>query len=95
MTSKIMQSLVRKEKVFYEGGELWDFEMKSEQQCKKIPRFFNFKSEPEIDYKSWDIKKTGGFIFGIGSKNELEITLITNFSEVTVVRKSEDVDWLR
>ena len=34
-------------------------------------------------------------MFGIGAKNELEITLITNFTETTAVRKSEDVDWLR
>lgn len=90
-----MDGLQKKEKVFYEGGDLWDYEINTEQECKKISPFFKFHAQPEIDYKSWDIKKTGGFLFGIGAKNELEITLMTNFSEATVVRKSEEVDWLR
>mgnify|MGYP000754823418 CR=1 FL=1 len=43
----------------------------------------------------WEIKSVGGFIFGIGARNELHITISTNFTENRVVRKSEDVDWLR
>lgn len=83
-----MASLVKKDKVFYDRDDLWDYQMYTEQECRRIQKVFEFKSDPEIDYKSWQIKKTGGFLFGIGSKNQLEITFITNFTSDTVVRKS-------
>lgn len=37
----------------------------------------------------------GGFIFGIGARNELELTFRSNFTDKKVVRKDEDCDWLR
>ncbi len=83
-----MANLLKKDKVFYDRDDLWDYEIHTEQECRKIKKAFEFKSDPEIDYKAWEIKKTGGFLFGIGSKNELEITLITNFTTDPVVRKS-------
>jgi hypothetical protein len=43
----------------------------------------------------YEIKSVGGFIFGIGSRNELHLTISTNFTDNRVSRKSEDVDWLR
>jgi hypothetical protein len=45
--------------------------------------------------RRWEIKSVGGFIFGIGSRNELEITFRSNFTDKKVVRKDEDCDWLR
>ena len=67
--SRIMDEVKRKEKVYYDRDELWDYEIETEQECKKIKPFFHFTNQPEIDYKSWDIKKSGGFLFGIGAKN--------------------------
>lgn len=69
MTSKIMESIQQKEKVYYDRDDLWDYEMRTEQECKKINRFFEFKCDPEIDHKGWEVKKTGGLFFGIGAKN--------------------------
>lgn len=71
MTAQIMESLEKTNKVYYDWNDLWDYEMYHEQECKKLGKYFQFKEEePWIDYKSWDIKKTGGFIFGmIGAKN--------------------------
>lgn len=45
--------------------------------------------------RRWEIKSVGGFIFGIGSRNELEMTIRSNFTEKKVVRKDDDCDWLR
>lgn len=42
-----------------------------------------------------EIKSVGGFIFGIGARNELNLTISTNFTDNKVVRKGEDADWLR
>lgn len=47
-----------------------------------------------LDFRC-EIKSVGGFIFGIGSRNELNITISTNFTDNRVVRKGEDADWLR
>ena len=46
MTSRIMESVIKKEKVYYEGEDLWDYEIHTEQECKKIEKFFKFKAEP-------------------------------------------------
>lgn len=69
MTNRIMQSIAKKDKVMYDRDGLWDYEIHTTQQCRKIDRVFEFKSDPEIDYKAWEVKKTGGFVFGIGAKN--------------------------
>lgn len=41
------------------------------------------------------MKSVGGFIFGIGSRNELELVIGSNFTGAKVVRKVEDCDWLK
>lgn len=79
MTSKIMETVLKKNKVSYvwhtfywqDRDGLWDYEIYTSHQCKKAERKFYFKGSPEIDYKSWDIKKKGGFLFGLGATNEL------------------------
>lgn len=83
-----MANLNKKNKVYYDQNDLWDYEIHTEQECRQLKKMFEFKSDPEIDYKAWEIKKSGGFLFGIGAKNELEITFITNFTSDPVVRKS-------
>ena len=47
------------------------------------------------NYYSFVVTQVGGFIFGIGAKNEIEMTLSTNFTHCKVIRKSTDCDWLR
>lgn len=72
MTSCIMQGIEKKQKVFYDYNDVWDYEINDQQQCKKLNKYFDFNISPEIDYKGWDIKKSGGFIFGmIGATNQL------------------------
>lgn len=42
-----------------------------------------------------EIKSVGGFLFGFGARNELEVTISCNFVGEKVVRRGEDCDWLR
>lgn len=36
MTSRIMESIQKKQKVYYGKAELWDYQIYTEQECKKI-----------------------------------------------------------
>jgi hypothetical protein len=59
-------------------------------------QFPEFKFKGKIfRYYSWEIKSVGGFIFGFGARNELELTISSNFTTRKVMRKNEDCDWLK
>lgn len=52
VADRVMGSkLPKKEKVFYERDDLWDYETVDKVQCKKSHRFFSFKVYPEINCK--------------------------------------------
>jgi hypothetical protein len=57
------------------------------------PEYINLKVK--INWNRWEIKSVGGFIFGIGARNELELTISTNFTPNKIARKDEDCDWLK
>ena len=80
-----------------ENTQLWDYETMELQDCSKTDVNLKIPSDerPKVTIEKWEVKSVGGFIFGIGSRNELHLTISTNFTENRVVRKSEDVDWLK
>jgi len=45
--------------------------MKNNIDCKKAHTFFDLKNYPEVTCKSVEVKKVGGYIFGIGAKNSI------------------------
>ena len=59
---------MKKQKINYEKG-IWDYELSNEQECKVIPKQFNFnpKIKPVAQIKSWEVRTHGGLFFGIGA----------------------------
>ncbi len=43
--------------------------MNNEQECKLIPKPFNFnpKIKPNAHITAWEVRSHGGFLFGIGA----------------------------
>lgn len=73
------------------------FKRSTNNNVQKVKKYFNWKkfSPQKYRYKSiknlifrWEIKSVGGFIFGIGAKNELEFTISSNFTNRKVMRKN-------
>lgn len=76
--------------MFYENSQLWDYEINELQDCSKsdIHLLIPEEGQAKVKVEKWEIKSVGGFIFGIGSRNELHLSISTNFSQGVVERKS-------
>ena len=52
IADRVMGSkLSKRDKVFYDRDDLWDYEMVSKIDCRKTHKFFNFQAYPEIACK--------------------------------------------
>jgi hypothetical protein len=49
---------------------------------------FDFNFYPEVNIKGIEVKKSGGYFFGIGAKSYIEVILAPNFSSNPIARKS-------
>ena len=76
---------------------MWDYEVNTVQECGKSEPFLKVETgaEPNVRVIKAEVIQVGGFIFGIGSHNELQMVLCNNFNDWRVLRKDEDCEWLR
>lgn len=83
--------------MFYDKDDLWDYEACSRVDCQRSKKYFEATAFPEVVCKNVQVKKTSGYFFGIGGKYYIELTLNYDIEGrvETVVRTSEDFDWLK